>query len=180
MLSNEVSITILKVFGMTRPGIEPRSPGPLAHTLPTRPMNRLTYLSRNISSTESDVNIRIRKVWNAIERLSIIWKSDLSDRIKRDFFQAVTVSVLLYGLTTWTPTKCVEKKLEGNYTRMLRTFFKQILEAAPNETAEWRALLSHLPNFSNKTNKTSRTLLMKQGQTHKRRSHTDTTILADL
>ena len=28
-----------KVFGMTQPGIEPRSPGPLANTLPTRPMN---------------------------------------------------------------------------------------------------------------------------------------------
>ena len=35
MLSKEVSSTILKVFGMTQPGIEPRSPGPLANTLPT-------------------------------------------------------------------------------------------------------------------------------------------------
>ena len=26
-----------KVFGMTQPGIKPRSPGPLANTLPTRP-----------------------------------------------------------------------------------------------------------------------------------------------
>ena len=33
MLSKEVSSTIFKVFGMTRPGIEPRSPGPLANTL---------------------------------------------------------------------------------------------------------------------------------------------------
>ena len=30
--------TILKLFGMTRPGIEPRPPGPLANTLPTRPI----------------------------------------------------------------------------------------------------------------------------------------------
>ena len=41
VLSKEVSSTIFKVFGMTQPGIEPRSPGPLANTLPTRPMNRL-------------------------------------------------------------------------------------------------------------------------------------------
>ena len=34
VLSKEVSSTIFKVFGMTRPGIEPRSPGPLANTLP--------------------------------------------------------------------------------------------------------------------------------------------------
>ena len=38
MLSKEVLSTIFKVFGMTRPGIEPRSPGPLANTLPTWPI----------------------------------------------------------------------------------------------------------------------------------------------
>ena len=35
MLSKDVSSTIFKVFGMTQPGIEPRSPGPLANTLAT-------------------------------------------------------------------------------------------------------------------------------------------------
>ena len=35
MLSKEVSSTIFKVFGMMRPGTEPRSPGPLTNTLPT-------------------------------------------------------------------------------------------------------------------------------------------------
>ena len=39
VLSKEVSSTIFKVFGITWPGIEPRSPGPLANTLPTRPMS---------------------------------------------------------------------------------------------------------------------------------------------
>ena len=44
VLSKEVSSTILKVFGMTRPGIEPRSPGLLANTLPTRPISQLLYV----------------------------------------------------------------------------------------------------------------------------------------
>ena len=35
LLSMEVSDTIFKVFGMTWPEIELRSPGPLANTLPT-------------------------------------------------------------------------------------------------------------------------------------------------
>ena len=39
MLSKEVSSTILKVLGMTRPGIEPKSPGPL-RTLPIGPMSQ--------------------------------------------------------------------------------------------------------------------------------------------
>ena len=35
-----IKYNFLKVFGMTRPGIEPRSLGPLANTLPTKPMSR--------------------------------------------------------------------------------------------------------------------------------------------
>ena len=39
--------------------------------------------------------------------------------MKRSFFQAVVVSILLYGCTTWTLTNRLEKKLDGNYTRIL-------------------------------------------------------------
>ena len=39
--------------------------------------------------------------------------------MKRSFFQAAVESILLYGCTTWTLTKRLEKKLHGNYTRML-------------------------------------------------------------
>ena len=42
LLSKVVSSTIFKVLGMTRPVIEPRSPGTLANTLPTRTMSRLS------------------------------------------------------------------------------------------------------------------------------------------
>ena len=45
--------------------------------------------------------------------------------MKRSFFQAVVVSILLYGCTTWTLTKRLEKKLDGNYTRMLRATLKK-------------------------------------------------------
>ena len=48
------------------------------------------------------------------------WKSDLADKMKHSFFQAAVVSILLYGCFTWTLTKRLEKKLDGNYTRMLR------------------------------------------------------------
>ena len=40
--------------------------------------------------------------------------------MKRSFFQAAVMSILLYGCTTWTLTKRLEKKFDGNYTRMLR------------------------------------------------------------
>ena len=57
---------------------------------------------------------------SAKAKLSIIWKSDLTDKMKGCFFQAAAVLILLYGCTTWTPTKRPEKKIDGNYTRMLR------------------------------------------------------------
>ena len=53
-------------------------------------------------------------MWTAINRLSIIWMFDLSDKIKHDFFQAAVASILLYGCTTWMLTKHVKKKLDEN------------------------------------------------------------------
>ena len=46
-------------------------------------------------------------------------------QMKRGFFQAAVVSILLYGCTTWTLTKQLEKKLNGNYTRMLRAILNK-------------------------------------------------------
>ena len=85
---------------------------------------KFTYLGSSVSSTEQDTDTRLTKAWTAIDRLSIIWKSDLTDKMKRSFFQAAVVSILLYGCTTWTLTKRLEKKLDGNYTRMLRAVLK--------------------------------------------------------
>ena len=83
-------------------------------------VDKFTYLGSSVSSTEKDIDTRLTKTWTAIDRLSIIWKSDLTDKMKRSFFQAAVVSILLYGYTTWTLTERLKKKLDGNYTRMLR------------------------------------------------------------
>ena len=83
-------------------------------------VDKFTYLGSSVSSIEKDIDMRLTKTWTAFNRLSIIWKSDLTNKMKRSFFQAAVVSILLYGCTTWTLTKRLEKKLDGNYTRMLR------------------------------------------------------------
>ena len=74
-------------------------------------VTKFTYLRSSISSTKKDINMQLVKAWTAINRLSVILKLDLTDRIKRSFFQAVVVSILLYGCTTWTLTKRMEKSL---------------------------------------------------------------------
>ena len=43
------------------------------------------------------------------------------------------VSILLYGCTTWTLTKSLEKKLDGNYTRMLRAIFNKSWRQHPTK-----------------------------------------------
>ena len=88
-------------------------------------VDKFTYLESSVSSTEKDIDTWITKAWTAIDRLSIIGKSDLTDKMKCSFFQAAVVSILLYGCTTWTLTKQLEKKLYGNYTRMLRAILNK-------------------------------------------------------
>ena len=61
--------------------------------------------------------------------------------MKRSFFQAAIVSILLYGCTTWTLTKRREKKLDGNYTRMLRA----ILNKSWRQHSTRHQLYGHLP-----------------------------------
>ena len=95
----------------------------------------------HIASTEKDINTRLTKAWTAINRLLIIWKSDLTDKMKRSFFQAVVTSILLYGCTTWTLTKRLEKKLDSNYTRMQRAFLNKSWWQHPTR----HQLYGHLP-----------------------------------
>ena len=84
-----------------------------------------SIFTEEISISSKDIDTRLTKAWTANDRLSIIWKSDLTDKMKRSFFQAVVVSILLYGCTTWTLTKRLKKKLDGNYTRMLRAILNK-------------------------------------------------------
>ena len=53
--------------------------------------------------------------------------------MKRSFFQAAVVSILLYGWTTWTLTKRMEKKLDGNYTRMMQAILNHSWRQHPTK-----------------------------------------------
>ena len=108
---------------------------------PLKLVDNFTSLGSSVSSTEKDIDTRLTKAWTAIDRLSIIWKSDLTDKMKCSFFQAAVVSILLYGCTTWTLTKRLEKKLDGNYTRMLRAILNKSWRQHPTR----HQLYGHLP-----------------------------------
>ena len=61
--------------------------------------------------------------------------------VPHSFFQAAVVSILLYGGTTWTLTKRLEKRLHGNYTRMQRVILNKSRRQHPTK----HQLYGHLP-----------------------------------
>ena len=70
-----------------------------------------------------------------------IYRFDQTEKMKRSFFQAAVVLILLYGCTTWTLTKRLKKKLDGNYTRMLRAILNNSWQQHPTR----HQLYGHLP-----------------------------------
>ena len=103
--------------------------------------DKFTYLVSSVSSTKYDINTRLAKAGTTIDRLLVIWKSDLPDKIEQFFLQAAVISILLYGCTTWTLTKCMEKKLDGNYTRTFRAVSNKSWRQHPTK----QQLYGHLP-----------------------------------
>ena len=96
-------------------------------------VDKFTYVGSSVSSTDTDIDTRLSMAWTANDSLSVKWKSDLTNKIKRTFFQAAVVSILLYGFTTWTLTKRMEKKLDVNYTRTLRAMLNKSWRQHPTK-----------------------------------------------
>ena len=61
---------------------------------PLKLVDKFTYWGSSVSSTKKDINTWLAKAWTAIDRLSVIWKSVLTNKIKPNFFQAVIMSIL--------------------------------------------------------------------------------------
>ena len=57
------------------------------------------------------------------------------------FFQAAVESILLYGCTTWTLAKRMEKRVDGNYTRIL----EGVLNKSWRQHLSKQQLYGHVP-----------------------------------
>ena len=111
---------------------------------PSLKQNLTTYRSSKVSSRPDGI-FEIHQLWQS--GFSGVWSNSCCscsfepEILKRSFFQAAVVSILLYGCTTWTLTKRLEKKLDGNYTRMLRAILNKSWLQHPTR----RQLYGHLP-----------------------------------
>ena len=54
---------------------------------PLKLVDKFTYLGSSVSATKTDINTRQAKEWRAIVRLSVVWKSELTDKIKLSYKQ---------------------------------------------------------------------------------------------
>ena len=74
--------------------------------------NPIYFLSHKLSDTqtEKDIDTRLTKACTAIDRPSIIWKSDLTDKMKRSF---------RYVLTFWPGQKCHSRWCTGRKWHIL-------------------------------------------------------------
>ena len=124
-------------------------------------VDKFTYLGSTVLSIETDIDTRQAKVWTALDRLSVIGKLDKTDKIKRSFFQAAVVSILLYGCTSLTLTKRMEKKAWRQLLKNAARNIEQVLEATPYKAAAVRPPTTHYENYKNKTNQTCATLQEK-------------------
>ena len=113
---------------------------------PLKLVDKFTYLGSSVASTEKDIDMRLTKAWTAINRLSIIWKSDLTDKMKRSFFQAAVVSILLYGCTTWTNKTAGEARWQLHKNAVSN--LEQVLAATPHKTSTVRSPASYHKNYS--------------------------------
>ena len=115
---------------------------------PLKLVDKFTYSESSVSSSETDISTWLAKSWAANNKLSVLWKSDLTDKMKCSFFQAAVVSILQYGCTTWTLTKRMKKKLDGYYTWMLRAILNKLWREHPTK----QQLYSNLPPITKTIN----------------------------
>ena len=118
-------------------------------------VDKFTCLGSSISSTETVINTRLTKAWTAINRLSVIQKSDLTDKMKRNFFSKQRSCRCCYmdALTA------ISKNAASN--------IEQVVEAAPHKVAAVWLVTAHHKNYPSQTNQKCGTLLEKRGRTHK-------------
>ena len=110
-----------------------------------------------------------RRLWTAIDRLSIIWKSDLTDKMKRSFFQAAVVSILAIWMHhNGTLTKRLEEEAGRKLHKNVESSIKQVLATnTPRDSNYTDTCPPSQKTYTSSTNQTRGTLLEKQGRAHK-------------
>ena len=88
-------------------------------------VDKFSSRGSSVSSTETDIDTRLAKAWTANDRISVVWKSYLTDKTKHSFFQAAVVSIQLYGCTMDVPRGRKQNVWRKKLTAIPQEYCKQ-------------------------------------------------------
>ena len=109
-------------------------------------VDNFTYLGSSVSSTEKDINMRLTKAWTAIDKLSIIWKSDLTDKMKQFLPGSghVNTAVWMHYLDA---NKMTGEEARWQLHKNVVNNIEQVLVATPHKAPTIRPPASHHENY---------------------------------
>ena len=100
------------------------------------------YLESNVSSTETDIYTRLAVAWTANDSLSVIWKLDLTDKMKRS--ARVDTAVCMHCMEA---NKMYGEKARQQLHKNAASNMEQILEATHHKAAAVRPPTTHYENY---------------------------------
>ena len=115
---------------------------------PLKLVDKFTYLGSSVELTEKDIETRLTKAWTAINRLSIIWKSDLTDKMKRSFFQCsghIDTAIWMHYMDA---NKTTGEEARWQLHKNAACNPEQVLAATPHKTPTVRPPAPYHENYS--------------------------------
>ena len=115
---------------------------------PLKLVDKFTYLGSSVESTEKDIETRLTKAWTAINRLSTIWKSDLTDKMKRSFFQGsghIDTAIWMHYMDA---NKTAGEETRWQLHKNAACNPEQVLAATPHKTPTVRPPAPYHENYS--------------------------------
>ena len=103
-------------------------------------------LCSNVSFTETNANIGQEKAWTTFNRLSIKWKSHLSDKIKQEFFLSCGFVNTIVCMHHMNGNKMHGEKARWELYKNVMCCFEQILKVTKQQLNSH--LTSYLTNYT--------------------------------
>ena len=111
---------------------------------PLKRVDKFTNLGSRVSSTKKDIDTRLTKARTAINRLSIIWKSDLTDKMKRSYCSCrIDTAVWMHYMDA---NKTTGEEARRQLHKNAASNIEQVLAATPQKTPTIRPPASHHEN----------------------------------
>ena len=107
---------------------------------------QITYLGSSVSSPEKDIDTRLMNAWTAIDKLSVIWKSDLTDKMKQFLPSSGLVDTAVWMHHT-DANKTARKEARRQLYKDVASNIKQVLATTSHKTPNIRPPTSQLENY---------------------------------